>query len=368
MLKNLQEVDQEEAFNLVKFFARSQQNMFLFGRRGTGKTQLILDAIHSCNLKVNYINLSVIERSDLAGYPDMFSEGEVVKFKSPYFLLNLVENTKPDTVLLFDEVDKASPDITAPLLEILQFKKINDKPLNVACCILTGNLINERAYSNNISSALLDRGAKYILKFDFNKWIDWAKTNNIHDLILGFLQYHPELSCGDLNDESYASPSPRGWQLASDALFKAKELKIVDSQSIYNIVSGFVGKEAGIKFKLWYEHYKKFDNFVHSLIELNQLQLNFSELVPTEKAIFVISACHFAKQKIIQDNKTLKNKIFYLENLCNFFLAEKVDTELQILGFSNSFSFEMITKHKLYSCKVFFELFTKLNEKINFKK
>lgn len=368
MLTNLQEVDQEEAFNLIKFFIWSHQNMFLFGRRGTGKTQLILDAIQACNYKVNYINLSVVERSDLAGYPDIFSEGDIVKFKSPYFLSKLSENCKPDTVLVFDEIDKASPDVTAPLLEILQFKRINGKPLNIVSCILTSNLINEQAYSNYISSALLDRGAKYVLSFQFDKWLDWAKSNQIHDLILGFLQHNPQLACGDINQDQYASPSPRGWQLTSDALYKAKELKIVDSNSIYNIVSGFVGKEAGIKFKIWYEHYKKFDSFVHSLIELGQLQLDFGNLMPTEKTIFVISACHLAKQKVIQDiSKSNKNKFLFLENLCNFFITQKVDLELQILGLSNSFSFDMITRHKLYSCKVFFEHFTKLNEKINFK-
>src|SRR5271166_1687357 len=34
---NLQEIDQEQALNLSKFFIKSQQNLFLFGRRGIGK-------------------------------------------------------------------------------------------------------------------------------------------------------------------------------------------------------------------------------------------------------------------------------------------------------------------------------------------
>src|SRR5690606_28038254 len=139
------------------------------------------------------------------------------------------------------EVDKAPPEVTAPLLEILQFKKINGKPINVAGCILTGNLFNEGAHSNLINTALLDRGAKYILSFNFEKWIDWAKAHAVHDLILGFLRSNPEFACGKIEDSTYASPSPRGWTYASNALIRAKELKIVDIDTVTQIISGFVG-------------------------------------------------------------------------------------------------------------------------------
>ena len=129
------------------------------------------------------------------------------------------------------------PEVTAPLLEILLFKKINGKPINAAACILTGNLPNEGAFSNELSSALLDRGAKYILTFNFERWIDWAKANSVHDLILGFLRSDPEFACGKLEDSVYASPSPRSWTWASQALIKSKELKILDIESVTQIIS-----------------------------------------------------------------------------------------------------------------------------------
>src|SRR5678816_2551455 len=88
---NLQEIDQEQALHLSKFFIRSQQNLFLFGRRGVGKTHIALQAAAECGLNVNYINLSVIERPDLAGYPNMNAPGDVITFKSPAFLPKLLE-------------------------------------------------------------------------------------------------------------------------------------------------------------------------------------------------------------------------------------------------------------------------------------
>src|ERR1035441_3378046 len=95
---NLPEIDQEQALHLSKFFIRSHQNLFLFGRRGVGKTHIAMQAAEACKYKLNYINLSVIERPDLAGYPDMQSEGDVITFKSPSFLPALEDGVKPDRI------------------------------------------------------------------------------------------------------------------------------------------------------------------------------------------------------------------------------------------------------------------------------
>lgn len=345
----------------------SKSHLYLITRSfiPTHNTHISIQAAKECNYKINYINLSVIERPDLAGYPNINSPGDVITFKSPNFLPKLLELSKPDHIILFDEVDKAPPEVTAPLLEILQFKTINGVPLNVASCILTGNLSDDRSYSNQISSALLDRGAKYILSFSMEKWIDWAKANNVHDLILGFLRSNPEFACGKSNDTAYASPSPRGWTLASDALIKAKEYKISDIETISQIISGFVGCEAGLKFKIWYEYYRKFEPFVHALIDTGSMVFDFNSLVPTEKIVFAISACYYAKQKVLEDK--YKNKFSYLENLCKFFIQYNVDHEIQVMGLYNSFSFEQIAKYKLYECKMFFELFTKISESLSLK-
>jgi hypothetical protein len=363
---NLQKITQENALNLARFFIKSEKNFLLFGKSGTGKTELILQAIKECNFKVNYINLSVMERCDLGGYPDINSSSNSLTFKYPYFLPRLPEGSKPDTVWLFDEVDKCSPETTAPLLEILQFRKINGVPLNIAACMLTSNLMTENSYSNRISSALTDRTAKYILEFDFNLWIDWAKSNNVHDLILGFLRSNHEFACASAEETAYASPSPRSWTWASQALLRAKDLKMIDIGSITQIISGYVGNEAGMRFEMWYSHYRTFEPHVNSLIERGQMSFNFEELVPTEKIVFVVAACYHAKLKVFGDKS--KNRFVYLERLCKFFNDYKVDAEMQVMGLHNSFSFENIRQKKLYECKSFFDHFTKLTENVSFKK
>jgi hypothetical protein len=361
---NLAEINQEQALNLVRFFIRSNQNIFLFGKSGIGKSHIGFQAIKDCGLKTAYVNLSVIERPDLIGYPDLNSPGDVIRYKSPNFLPFLEEGKKPDTVIVFDEVDKAERETTSPLLEILQFKTINGRPLNVVGCILTGNLLNEGAFANQISTAILDRGAKYCLQFSFEKWLNWAKLNGIHDLVLGFLSTNPQLTCGDVETTFYASPSPRGWHYVSDALYKAKQLKIADIETITHIVSGFVGYEAAIKFKIWFEHFRKFEPFIHSIIETGNCILDLSTLTPTEKIVFTISSCAISKQKFVQETKN-KPKYQYVENLCRFLSKSDIDLETQALGLSNSFPLEFVAdkRYRLYNCADFFNLTSKLNIK-----
>jgi AAA domain (dynein-related subfamily) len=363
---NLPEINQETALSLTKFFIQSGQNIFLFGKSGTGKTDISIQAAQQCGYKINYLNLSVLERPDLLGYPKLNDPGDVITYKSPNFLPRLAFNAKPDSIILFDEIDKVPPEITAPLLEILLNKKLNGQPLNVAACVLTGNLSSERAFSNELSSALLDRGAKYILGFDTNIWIDWAKANDVHDLIIGFIKSNPEFACKDNDHNQYASPSPRGWTLASRSIIQAKQLKITDIESISQIVGGYVGNEAGMCFRLWYEYYRQFEPFIVALIEKGNMSFSFSDLMPTEKLVFTIATCSHAKMKLLGDKS--KKRFMYLDRLCKFFEDYQVESETQLLGLHSSFSFEQITKHKLYECQKFFELFTRLSEKVSFSK
>lgn len=360
---NLQEIDQEQAINLARFFIKSKQNCAFFGRRGVGKTEIAIQAAKDCNYKINYINLSVIERPDLAGYPNLLSDSDIVTFKSPYFLPTLKEGQKPDAVILFDEVDKAPSEVTAPLLELLRSRTINGKPVNVAACLLTGNLFNEGAHSNMVSSALLDRTAKYVLQFSFDKWMDWCKVNGIHDLILGFLSKESNFACGDIESTSYATPSPRGWSMVSDCLYKARQFNMHDTETIVSIVAGFVGLEAASNFRLWFQYFKEFEPKILSLIETGEYPKDIDKFSVSELFIFCVTLCYITKQKITASKIKLRN-LKYIETVCDFYSRFDIEDEVQLVTIRNSFPVEFITKHRLYESQIFLEKSKELQTEI----
>lgn len=340
--------------------------MLMLGRRGVGKSHLSIQAILDCGFKVNYINLSVLDCSDLAGFPSMFDKSDIITYKSPYFLPPLKEGQKPNQVILFDEVDKAPHELQGPLLEILQYRRINGKPLNAVACLLTGNLLEEGAYSHQISSALLDRCSKYILSFDLYQWLNWAKLHGVHDLILGFLISHPDHACGDIESTLLATPSPRGWTRASEAMIKAREHKITDIGTITQIIAGHVGANAALAFQTWYEYSREYEKIMPGIIEHGHSTLDFSKLDPTQQLIFAITLCHLAKHKVL--GTTIKKKIRYVEHVCRFFTDNNVSKEIQFVSILNAFPFDLITKHKLYQSTVFFDLVSKLQEGVKISK
>lgn len=360
---NLQEIDQEQASNLLRFYISTGNNCFLFGKSGIGKTEIAIQAIKKSGYKPIYVNLSVLERPDLAGYPNMLSNEDALTFKSPHFLPSLKDGYEPQYVILFDEIDKASHDVTAPLLEVTQFKTINGKRLDIAACVFTGNLLDERTFSNEISSALLGRAAKYKLAFSFEKWLEWAKNNHIHDLIISFLQSEQSSAFNEY-ENSYAAPSPRSWCLASKAFVNAIEQGFNDTDIIIDIISGFVGYETGFRFRAWYENYRKLEPIIHGIInefEIVDESFDFNNLKPTELIVFVTYLCFYAKLQTIQHIKT-KNKYKYIDNMSMFFNETKIPEEIVLMALYNSFSFELIAKNKLFESKLFFDWVTKLNK------
>lgn len=359
---NLQSINQEQTLNLCRFYMRIGQNMLMLGRRGIGKTFIAMQSAIECGYKINYINLSVVERADLMGFPRMNDDGDLITYKSPYYLPPLKNNQKPDSIILFDEIDKCAPENTHPLLEILQFRTINNKPINAVSCVLTGNLINEQAYSNNLSTALLDRCSKYVLEFDFNVWIGWAREHNIHPLVLGFLMGNQELAVGQIETTEIASPSPRSWCYVSDCLIKAEEQKITDITTIIHIVAGFVGVEAALKFENYVRYSQKFEHIILSLVEKGQYNLAYNTLEPMEQLVFCIMMCYNAKNRIMNSN-TNKKKMKYLDYICAFLVDQKVAPEVQFVALGNAFNFEtMIVPHKLYEHGAFLKLHSTLTD------
>ncbi len=359
MLTNLPIINVEECENLTRFYVRSNDNVFLFGSPGLGKTAIATQSILALGLRCSYINLSVVERPDLMGYPDLKDDGDVVVYKSPHYLPNLKDD-KPSCALLLDEIDKTPQENTHPLLELLQTRSINGVRKNIAAIILTGNTMEDLSGSNPLSKALLDRGAKYQLAFDFERWLEWGKRNGVHDLVLGFLKHNPALCNQTITREAMAFPTPRSWTLASNAIYRAKALKLVDIETVSAIVSGFVGEKAGIQFRVWYEHFRRMEAPALSLVMKGIEPAEYSEWSITQQIVFVIAAAQTARLKFIEASKT-KPRYQCIERLVGF--LERVEPELQGLALSHSFPIEMVAdpRYKLYQEPGFFALTQKLS-------
>jgi len=290
---NLEKLNTKDLSEHVASTIQVGSNIAIFGRRGTGKTEISKQEIKKSGAVEVYLNLSVMERVDMGGYPDIMSSAskkKFVDFLMPQFYEAMLDGDRP-VVALLDEVDKADPSLWAPLLEFTQFHSINGRKLTqLQAVIMTGNLISEGG--SRPSLPLLDRAEKYLVEADASSWLEWAgKGGHIHPSITAYITDYPKDLFGAVDPEDrYADPSPRGWAGASELLYRGEDLGW--STSLLNKkVSGRVGKDAGIKYSNYYEHYQQLLPMIEDIYQGKDVSTRYNTLEPTKKLVACMITC-----------------------------------------------------------------------------
>jgi len=265
MLTGVQEIDQEDYANILRFTIRTGGNLLVLGAAGTGKTEMGMQACEDLQFQYRYLNLSVLEAPDMMGLPMINEETATTRYALPE-MLPPKDSTEKPVVLLVDEADKAKPELQNPCLELFQFRSINGRPLNIHAVVATGNLPDENAFSQPMSHALTNRCTVFKLTHAFEPWREWATSVSLNPLIVGFLDKNQEYLLqpppeGD--DTAYCHPTPRAWTMAARDLDNTTTGDGVDFQTM--LVSGRVGHGAAVKFRVWLEHYRHIEPLIDAL-------------------------------------------------------------------------------------------------------
>ena len=370
---NLQKLTTKDMESHIGTAIAMESNMALFGRRGSGKTEICKQQIKKAGMKEVYINLSVLERVDLGGFPDVLAaqrNSEFVNYLLPQFYEPMMVEGKngkeaQGVVALLDEVDKADPSLWAPLLEFVQFKSINGRKLpNLKSVLMTGNLIAEGG--SRPSAPLLDRAEKYLISADSNQWLEWAgREGNIHPSISAFIQDHPEELFGDVDlGEKYSDPSPRGWAGASAILHKGEEMKLSAEHLNYK-VSGRVGKQAGLKYAHYYEHYQQLLPLVADLYAGKDVIKAYNKLEPTKKIVFgIIVGTRMANKFDETDESTPRNKLPKEVDLVGKFFSS-ISPENAYIVLRNQIQVNRMAAFDLDEHPAWADLVERINNQIN---
>lgn len=451
MLLNVPEINQQEYLDIQKANIRYGMDTIILGPSGGGKTFIAKEAADAEDCQLIYINLSVMERTDLQGFPIVSEDQTCVTYATPAYLpfsdsatrnektalqdliqhldeeeyadvfkwaskrlaeletqnnLKRTQNaqqylqaapanvkanfeklittlkgqgaaTKP-IVILFDEVDKAATETCQTLLEFIQFKSVNGRKLNVKACILTGNLPDEHAHTNQISHAITKRCQTYKMSLDFNIWRVWAFRNDVHDLIIQFLSSNITDKEGSFfyrtakdDNTEYALPSPRTWTAAGQSLSMFEKDPAFNSMKeerkeyfMLKIIAGSVGEAASQVFHTWYKHFRKFEPQIQDLI-LHGKHPNTQHLRAEEILIIAIAAC----SKMYSDLKTAKNTkspklIQTVKNVYGWMDTVTEEIAMGAIRISFGGDFDLVNKFGLANVPEFNKVFQKLNEKI----
>jgi hypothetical protein len=323
-------------------------NLAIFGRRGIGKTAIIEQEIKKAGMKEAYINLSVLERVDLGGYPKLLNGEDrkrFVEYILPDFYAPMVEGSTP-VVALLDEVDKADCSLQAPLLEMVQRKTINGiKLLNLRSVVMTGNLITEG--SQRPIQPLLDRTEKYRLEANIKAFLAWAAVSKtIHTSITTYLTDHPQHLVGPEDSiDNYGDPSPRSWTNASALLFQG-ETRNWSSDLLSEKVCGCVGKQVGINYQVYFEWYKDLLPIVDYLFEGDDMSSAYKKLKDKSEQFVACSMVCARLASFLDEYAKLEVKFPKELNWVGRFL-QQVEQETVLVSLRNEMGHQRIWDWKL---------------------
>ena len=356
---NLQKISTKDLSEHIASSIQVDGTIAVFGRRGTGKTEIAKHQIKKAKKHEIYLNLSVLERVDMGGYPNIMgtnSERKFVDFLLPQFYEPMIYG-KEDVIVLLDEVDKADPSLWAPLLEFIQFRSINGRALpNLKAIILTGNLISEGGIRPSLP--LLDRTEKYLVEADVTSWLEWAgKIGHIHPSITAYIADHPKDLFGNVDpDDRYADPSPRGWDRASQLLYKGESYGW-SSTLLNNKVSGCVGKDAGIKYSNYYEHYQQLLPMIEDIYKGKDVISKYNTLEPTKKLVSCMITCaRLAAQLDQSESKELPPSISYVGKF-----LQKVSYENVLVAVRSQIQVDRLVKFSIDEHPDWEEVLTKIS-------
>ena len=360
---NLEKLNTKDLAEHVASSIHLGGNIAIFGRRGTGKTEISKQEIKKANFHEVYINLSVLERVDLGGYPDIMSaerRKKFVDFLLPQFYEPMFESSA-GVVALLDEVDKADPSLWAPLLEFTQFKSINGRPLpKLKAVIMTGNLISEGGARPSLP--LLDRAEKYLVEADASSWLDWAgRSGLIHPSVSAYISDHPKDLFGAVDpDDRYADPSPRGWANASSILFKGEQ-QGWKSELLNKKVSGCIGKDAGIKYRNYYEHYQQLLPMIENVFQGKDVTAQYKALEPTKQLVASMITCARLASQL--DTSSVAELPAGVKHVGKF--LQKVSFENVLVAVRSQITIDRLVKFNLDEHPEWEQVLSKINKRVD---
>ena len=226
--------------------SKYRKPLILRGARQVGKTYILKDFANTYYDNMAYFNFD--HDSSLA---DLF-----VNTKDPKRIieqLSFVVGRKIEpvnTLIIFDEVQEC-PDA----LNSLKYFAEETPEYHI---VAAGNNTTDHAIANTISSALVNRFMHVELEANHENWLSWARHNDIHPSVIGFIQYKPD-ALFHMDDENLERgwPSPRSWERVSKMCQKCP-----DKDLLRKAVYGLVGQGYGAEFMAFYELNSEFDNIL----------------------------------------------------------------------------------------------------------
>ena len=320
--------------------------IMVWGAPGVGKSTAVRELTKELGIGFIDVRLAQREPVDMRGLPVPDEAENSVKW--------LVSGEWPRDpasrgVIMFDELTAADKTLQVAAYEFILDRRLGNlyKVPDTWYIMAAGNRIEDRAVSCAMSSALANRFLHVEVTAEAHSFLEWAKENNLHPAVTGFIQFRPELLFSQTDENLQRGwPSPRSWERVSTMLKIAEKNK--RKSSLKYTIPGLIGQGAATEFMAFYKNV----HYMSDTVDIAEC-LESGRTIPLPQKADLLHACCGAVAYHVKSAKDAKsfpviaeNFLKFVQTLPNDFAAMIMnDVELALAGTQR---IKIIKSHPLY--------------------
>ena len=277
--------------------ARALPPLMVWGAPGLGKSSILRSVARELGIGFIDVRLAQREPVDIRGLP--VPDGNCVKW--------LVSSDWPRDpasrgIILFDEITAADRSLQVAAYEFILDRRLGDLysvPDGWYICA-AGNRTEDRAVALTMSSALANRFLHVEMEEDVEGWIAWARRNDIHPSVTGFIRFRPGLLFNqDGENLERGWPTPRSWERVSRMIDTFRDQ---EEHLLRKVVYGLVGNRAGVEFMAFHKFNETCGNVLAMMTD-PQAEVRIPEAADRRYALCSAMAYHLWRGRNAQETQ-----------------------------------------------------------------
>ena len=207
--------------DIIRGAIESDIAVFLHGPSSEGKSARVKQIDPTCEI-IYLRNATPDSLNGRSVYNQ--STGEMIDIPPTWYKKVKAKcEAEPDKfhVVFFDEINNALPSIQGMAFNIVLDREVNGLwklPPN-ARVVAAGNDMQDSLAANQIAAPFFNRFAHVYIETTTEKWLQWARKNQIHPAIYSFIAYKKGESLRSRYDGIKPNADPRKWEMASRMLY-----------------------------------------------------------------------------------------------------------------------------------------------------
>lgn len=301
---------------IIEAAAMADDTVIMEGLHGIGKSNIVKQFAKDNGYHLEELFLSHQEVGDLIGIPHTVEHDDVTltTWSIPIWLqrMNRAVNAGKPCILFLDELNRAPIDVRQSALQLVLERQIHEHTLpefNGQRTLVVAAINPADEYQvDELDPALLDRFLHVEVEADHKAWLEWARKNNVNNIVRDFITEHPDRLHWTPADQGIGA-TPRSWAKLGDFMDNVDK---IGDDILFQVMKGKVGSELGSQFFSFFKNYvdvvkvADIEKIVEDNSDLENVE-DLSELIAEKiekiEAIQKTELCHqLADKYIYKDN------------------------------------------------------------------